>query len=329
MKTAGKATALIDGVEKVTGRARFTADISSTSLVGEVLRSPHAHAEILRIDASRARALPGVRAVVTGEDCKVAYGVLPIGQNEYPLARGRVRYWGEPVAAVAADDEKTARAALGLIEVEYRTLPAYFSAAEASKPDAVLLHADKPGNLEREVRHSFGEVDAGFAAADLVREAEFRYAEVTHAQMEPDAALAEYDAERGRLTLQSVTQVPYYVHLTLAQCLGMRAADIRIIKPFVGGGFGHRTECLNIEIISSLLAPAPRGAVRIDVSSENHIPTAATAGSLTVREGLRLHLDASASTDIDGDALTYEWALNNDGDFSDFVTTDAVTSAVW
>jgi 4-hydroxybenzoyl-CoA reductase subunit alpha len=179
-----------------------------------------------------------------------------------------VRYWGEPVAAVAADDEKSARAALEAIEVEYRPLPAYFSAREAREPGATLLHADKPGNLEREVKHAFGDVDAGFGAADLVREAEFRYAEVTHAQMEPDAALAEYDAERNRLTLQSVTQVPYYVHLTLAQCLGMRPADIRVVKPFVGGGFGHRTECLNVEIIASLLARAARGRVRICLSRE-------------------------------------------------------------
>jgi 4-hydroxybenzoyl-CoA reductase subunit alpha len=265
---AGKRTPLIDGVEKVSGRARFTADLPGPYLHGEILRSPHAHAEIVRIDAARAKALPGVRAVLTGEDCKVPYGVLPIAQNEYPLARSRVRYWGEPVAAVAADSEKAARAALALIEVEYKPLPAYFTAKAARAADAVLLHQDKPGNIEREVEHSFGEVDAGFARADLVREAVFRYAEVTHAQLEPDAALAEYDAERNRLTLQSVTQVPYYVHLTLAQCLGMQPADIRIVKPFVGGGFGHRTECLNIEIIASLLARAARGTVRIELSRE-------------------------------------------------------------
>jgi len=265
---AGRGTPLIDGIEKVTGRARFTADLPGPFLWGEVLRSPHAHAEIVRIDARRARDLPGVRAVITGEDCKVPYGVLPIAQNEYPLARSRVRYWGEPVAAVAAQDETTARAALALIDVEYRVLPAYFSAKDAREADAVLLHDDKKGNIEREVEHAFGDVDGGFAAADLVREAEFHYAEVTHAQIEPDAALAEYDAARNRLTLQSVTQVPYYVHLTLAQCLGLQPADIRIIKPFVGGGFGHRTECLNIEIIASLLARAARGAVRITLSRE-------------------------------------------------------------
>jgi 4-hydroxybenzoyl-CoA reductase subunit alpha len=266
---AGSRRPLIDGVEKVTGRARFTADLPAPqALVGEILRSPHAHAEILRVDASRARALPGVRAVLTGEDCDVAYGVLPIARNEYPLARERVRYWGEAVAAVAAEDAATARAALELIEVEYRVLPAYFSATEACAEGAVLLHAGKPGNLEREVNHSFGDCEAGFAAADLVRQASFHYAEVTHAQIEPDAALAEYDAENARLTLRSVTQVPYYVHLALAECLKMDPAAIRVVKPFVGGGFGHRTECLNFEIIAALLARAARGTVRIELSRE-------------------------------------------------------------
>jgi len=265
---AGTRQPLIDGVEKVTGRARYTADLPARALTGEILRSPHAHAEILRVDASRARALPGVRAVITGADCDVAYGILPIAHNEYPLARERVRYWGEPVAAVAAEDAESARAALAAIEVEYRVLPAYFSAAEARAEGAVPLHADKPGNVEREVSHAFGDVEAGFAAADLVREASFHYAEVTHAQMEPDAALAEYDAERNRLTLHSVTQVPYYVHIALAQCLQMDASAIRVVKPFVGGGFGHRTECLNFEIIAALLARAARGAVSIELSRE-------------------------------------------------------------
>jgi 4-hydroxybenzoyl-CoA reductase subunit alpha len=267
-RVVGRPTPLADGIEKVTGRARFTADLGSGFLFGEILRSPHAHAEIVRIDTTRARALPGVRAVLTGADCSVPYGILPIAHNEYPLARERVRYWGEPVAAVAADDESTARAALELIEIEYRPLPAYFSAKDALAPGAVPLHAGKSGNIEREVEHTFGEVVGGFAAADLVREARFHYAEVTHAQLEPDAALAEYDAERDRLTVQSVSQVPYYVHLTLSQCLGMSPSQIRVVKPFVGGGFGHRTECLNFEIITALLARAAKATVRVELSRE-------------------------------------------------------------
>jgi 4-hydroxybenzoyl-CoA reductase subunit alpha len=269
MKIAGRAQPLIDGIEKVTGRARYTADLAAVqALAGDILRSPIAHGEIVRIDAARARALPGVRAVITGEDCDVAYGILPIAHNEYPLARGKVRYWGEAVAAVAADDAATARAALELIEVEYRPLPVYTSAEAARAPGAVALHADKPGNIEREVDHCFGEVDAGFAAADLVREERFFYAEVAHAQLEPDCALAEYDPARGTLTMQSVSQVPYYVHLTLAQCLKMEPSAIRVIKPFVGGGFGHRTETLPFEVIAALLARAAGGAVKVELSRE-------------------------------------------------------------
>jgi 4-hydroxybenzoyl-CoA reductase subunit alpha len=274
MSAAGTSTPLIDGVEKVTGRARFTADLPSReALAGRILRSPLAHGAIRAIDTARARALPGVRAVITGADCDVPYGVLPIAQNEYPLARERVRYVGEPIAAVAAVDDATAQAALDLIAAHIEPLPAYFGAKDALAEGSTLLHDNKPGNVEREVRQEFGDVEAGFKAADLVREAQFHYAEVTHAQMEPDCSLAEYDAERDRLTLHSTTQVPYYVHLMLAQCLKMDASRIRVIKPFVGGGFGHRTETLNFELIAGLLARAARGAVKLELSREETLLT--------------------------------------------------------
>ncbi len=273
-RAVGVRQPLVDGVEKVTGRARYTADLPATgALTGAILRSPVAHGIIRRLDTTRAKALPGVRAIVTGDDCAMAYGVIPIAQNEFPLARERLRYFGEPVAAVAADDAATAQAALAAIELDIEPLPAYFDAASARALDAVLLHDNKPGNVEREVDHDFGDVEAGFAAADLVSEASFRYAEVTHAMMEPNAALAEWDVERGRLTLHSVTQVPYYVHLALARCLQLDESRIRVIKPFVGGGFGHRTETLNFEIIAALLARAAGGTVRLELSREESFLT--------------------------------------------------------
>lgn len=254
----------VDGVEKVTGTARYTADMPAEgALVGKILRSPYAHAELLEVDISEALALPGVRAVITGDACDMPFGVIPIAQNEFPLAREKVRYIGDPVAAVAAVDEATADAALARIRLRVRELPAYFKAADARAPDAVPLHANKPDNIERQVHNEFGDVAGGFEAADLVREDRYECAEVHHAMMEPNAALATYDAERGHLTLWSVTQVPYYVHLTLARCLRMEAAHIRVIKPFVGGGFGHRTESLNFEVICALLARAARGTVRL------------------------------------------------------------------
>lgn len=255
---------LVDGVEKVNGTARYTADLPAQgALVGKILRSPYAHAELLEVDVRDALALPGVIGIITGEHCDVPYGVIPIAQNEFPLARGRLRYIGEPVAAVAAIDEATANAALAAIRLKVRELPAYFEAADARKSDAVLLHDNKKGNLEREVHHEFGDSAAGFAAADLIREETFECAEIHHAMMEPNAALASWDAERGHLTLWSVTQVPYYVHTSLAQCMKLDPAYIRVIKPFVGGGFGHRVETLNFEIIAALLAREARGTVRL------------------------------------------------------------------
>jgi 4-hydroxybenzoyl-CoA reductase subunit alpha len=260
---------LIDGVEKVTGRARYTADLDHAgALVGRILRSPVSHGVIVELDVSRARNLDGVVAVLTGDDCPHTYGVLPIAMNEYPLARGCVRYRGEPVAAVAAIDAETAGRALELIELRIRELPAYYTTDDARAPDAVPLHDNKPGNIEREVHHQFGEVDLGFAAADLVRQETFCCAEINHAQLEPHASLAEFDPLTGRLTMQTVSQVGYYLHLMLARCLDMETSQIRVIKPFIGGGFGARVEALNFEIVTALLARAAAGRVLMQLSRE-------------------------------------------------------------
>ena len=268
-EVVGQPTPLIDGIEKVTGQAKYTADLPAAgALVGRILRSPFSHARILAIDTSAARALPGVHAVVTGDDCAFTYGVLPIAMNEYPLAREIVRYRGEPVAAVAAVDEATAAQAMRLIRLEVEELPAYYTAEAARAPDAVPLHANKPGNIERAVHHRFGDVEAGFAAADLVREQVYRCAEIAHGQMELNGALVAYDTARDHLTIWSTTQVPYYVHLMLARCLDMDMSRIRVVKPFVGGGFGARVETLNFEIIAALLARAAGGRVRLLLSRE-------------------------------------------------------------
>jgi 4-hydroxybenzoyl-CoA reductase subunit alpha len=271
--TVGARTPLVDGIEKVTGRARYTDDLPfGETLVGRILRSPVAHGVIRRIDTVKARAIPGVRAVVTGEDFVAPYGVIPIAQNEWPLARYKVRYRGEPLAAVAAIDEASAQAALAAIELHIDALPAYFSAADARAAGAVLLHDKKAGNIEREVDQVFGDVDAGFAAADIVREQTFHYAEVAHGQIELNAAVAAYEPERDRLTTHSVTQVPYYLHLTLAQCLGMDSSRIRVVKPFVGGGFGHRVEPLNFEMVTAALARAAGGTVKMQLTREEGFP---------------------------------------------------------
>ena len=284
---------LIDGIEKVTGRARYTADLTrpGDALAARIFRSPFSHADIVRLDVSKARALEGVIAVVTGDDCPHAYGVLPVAMNEYPLARERVRYRGEPIAAVAAIDEQTAARALELIELEVRELPAYYTSQEARAEGAVLLHANKPGNTEREVHHQFGDVAEGFAAADLVREERIHCAEVNHAQIEPHACLAEYDPASGRLTVQSVSQVGYYLHLTLARCLDMDTSRIRVIKPFIGGGFGARVEVLNFEIITALLARAATGKVMMRLTREENFLTHRARPQTEVRLKLGMRRD--------------------------------------
>jgi 4-hydroxybenzoyl-CoA reductase subunit alpha len=270
MHPIGGYVPMVDGPEKVSGRAKYTADILQPGmLAGRIYRSPYAHAEILDVDVSEAARLPGVVAIVTGADCDRTFGVLPIARSEHPLARDKVRYKGEPVAAVAAVDEATADKAARLIRMRVRELPAYFKAADALAPDAMPLHDKKPGNIERDVHFELGNVVEGFAAADLVREATYNCAEVCQNQMEMHAAVAEYDAARDRMTVYASTQVPYYVHLMLSQILDMDMARIRVVKPFVGGGFGCRTECLNVELVAALLARKAGGTVRIVLSRED------------------------------------------------------------
>lgn len=260
----GVRTPLIDGVEKVTGKAQYTADLMAPgALCGRILRSHLPHARILSVDTSEAERLPGVVAVCTGDDCSIPFGVLPIAENEYPLAREKVRYRGDPVAAVAAVSEEVAAKALKLIRIEYEELPAYFTAKKAMAPGVTAIHDDKPNNVLREVHNEFGDAEAGFKAADLVREKTYHFAEVNHAHIEPNATLAEYDPERDHLTIHTTTQVPYYVLLKVARCLEMPEGHVRVVKPFLGGGFGARTEALHFEIIAALLARKARGTVRL------------------------------------------------------------------
>ena len=293
-RSIGVPTPLVDGPEKVSGRAKFSSDfMAADALVGSILRSPHAHANIVSIDYSAAEALPGVAAVCTGEDCADTYGVLPIAMNEYAIAKGKVRYRGEAVAAVAAVDVETARRALTLIKVEYEELPAYFTADEARAEDAVQLHEKRSGNMERAVDFEIGDVDAGFAAADLVREGTFHLNEVCQVQTEPHAAYAEFDAQRDRITVRASTQVPFYVHLMLERTLGMDKSRIRVIKPHIGGGFGCRTETLHIELVCGLLAKKAQGTVRLVASREETFITHRGRQETAVKIKIGLKKDGS------------------------------------
>jgi len=265
----GSYVPMIDGPEKVSGRAKYTADIMQPGqMAGRIYRSPYSHGEIVAVDVSEALRVPGVVAIVTGADCDNTFGVLPIARSEHPLARDKVRYRGEPVAAVAAIDDASAREAIRHIKLRVRELPAYHTAQDALAPGAMPLHDKKPDNIERDVLFDLGSIEQGFGEADLVRAGTYNCAEVCQNQMEMHAAIAEYDVVRERMTVHASTQVPYYVHLMLSQILGMEMSRIRVIKPHVGGGFGCRTETLNIELIAALLARKACGTVRIVTNRE-------------------------------------------------------------
>src|SRR5580658_8967291 len=270
----GKPTAMIDAAEKTTGAGKYTDDLSVPGmLIGRILHSPYPHARIKRIDTSRAKKLEGVVAVVTGRDAPNPYGILPVGHDEHALALDKVRYVGDNVACVVAVSEAIAEKALELIDVKYEVLPAYFDPEESMKAQTDLIHDNKPGNLEKDYHHAFGDPDKGFAEADHVFEARFIANEVTHAAMEPHCTLSSFELDphtgnRGRLTVQSSTQVPYYLQHKLSLVLEMPMSQIRVIKPLVGGGFGGKSEVIPLEIIAAVAARKAQAPVKITYTRE-------------------------------------------------------------
>ena len=270
----GKPIAMVDAAGKTTGAGKYTDDLSLPGmLVGKILHSPYPHARIKRIGTSRAEKLEGVVAVAIGKDAPNTYGILPVGHDEYPLALDKVRYVGDNVACVAAVDEATAENALELIDVDYEVLPAYFDPEESMKAETDLIHDHKPHNLEKDYHHVFGDPETGFADADCVMEARFLANEVTHAAMEPHSTLAAFEIDSqtgqpGRLTVWSSTQVPYYLQHKLSLVLEMPMAQIRVIKPLVGGGFGGKSEVIPLEIIAAVAARKARAPVKITYTRE-------------------------------------------------------------
>ena len=270
----GKPTAMVDAAEKTTGAGKYTDDLSVPGmLIGKILHSPFPHARIRNIDVRRAETLEGVVAVVVGKDAPNPYGILPVGHDEHALALDKVRYVGDNVACVVAISESVAENALELIDVDYEVLPAYFDPEESMKAQTDLIHDNKPGNLEKDYHHVFGDPDKGFAEADEIAEARFIANEVTHAAMEPHSTLASfeidpYTGKPGRLTVWSSTQVPYYLQHKLSLVLEMPMQQIRVIKPLVGGGFGGKSEVIPLEIIAAVAARKARAPVKITYTRE-------------------------------------------------------------
>ena len=264
----GARVPMLDSIEKVTGKGLYTDDLKQPGmLVGKILHSPHAHARILAIDTSAAERLPGVKAVLTGKETPVKYGILPVGHDETIFAVEKVRYIGDNVAGVAAENEQIAEEALRLIKVDYQVLPAYFHPEESMRAEADLIHDDKPHNIEKEYHHHFGDVETGFSQADYIRDDRFDCAEVTHAALEPHSTLAKFEPE-GRVTVWSSTQVPYYLMKTLAATLQLTEEKVRVIKPLVGGGFGGKSEVIPLELAAAVLARRAGRPVKITYTRE-------------------------------------------------------------
>ena len=259
----------VDGRAKVTGQTRFADDLFLPRMAHcKLLRSPHPHARLLKIDASRALARPGVYLVLTGKDLPIQYGILPVSQDEQALCLDHVRHVGDPVAAVVAREELTAFEALDLIDVDYEILTTIADSEEALATPAPRIHEyGEEGNIHKQVALEFGNVEQGFAEADEIFEDTFFYQGNTHLPIEQHASVAIKDPD-GKLTIWSSTQTPHYLHRALAKVLEMPAAHIRVIATPNGGGFGGKSDPFNHEIVVAKAALMLDRPVKICLTRE-------------------------------------------------------------
>ena len=263
----------IDGIAKVTGRATYTFDVKLPSMLyGKILRSPYPHAKIVKIDASRALALPGVVAVVNGKDdtLGVKQGIWRRYSDlcdEQVLPVDKVRYIGEPVAAVAAVTEEIAEKALDYIDVEYEELPATFEPLDAIKKDAPEIHEGFERNINVTRHIEWGEVEEAFEEAEYIREDWFKCGGQAHMCMETRAAVASYTPE-GKMTVWTSTQSAYYHQALLAGVLGLREGNVRVLAPYVGGGFGGKFELDGAQFCACILSMKVHKPVKIVFTRE-------------------------------------------------------------
>jgi putative selenate reductase molybdopterin-binding subunit len=261
------ATPRIDALQRVTGRATYAGDVQLPGMLyARVLRSPHPHARIRRIDASRALALPGVRHVITHENCRVSWSSGDTRNTRY-LFNNPVRFAGDPVAAVAADDRHIADDALGLIAVEYERLPFVLSAEDALQEGAVEIHPG--GNLSPNARGAHepevyrrGDIEAGLRSADRVFEDHYSSAHVNNAQLEPRVSVAAWDA--GKLTVYASTQGISNCHADLAKDLKLGPEQVRVVCQFMGGGFGNKNQCHDFDLMAAVLAQETGAPVKLE-----------------------------------------------------------------
>ena len=289
-RIVGKSVPHVDAVKLALGKPAYTDDFKLPGMLhAKILHSPHAHARIRRIDASRARALPGVRAVLTHQDIR-PIRFTTAGQS-HPLPSpldslvldAKVRFVGDRVAAVAADTEDIAERALALIEVEYDVLPAVIQPQDALKAGAPILH-DEPDcsgidgvfipqrNIAAHMVAEAGDLAVGYAEAHRVFEGEYRVPQVQHISLEPHVCISYLD-EDDRLVIRSATQVPFHVRRILAPVLGLPEKRIRVLKPRLGGGFGGKQEIV-VEDIGAYLTMVTGRPVRLEYSRDEEFTAA-------------------------------------------------------
>jgi 4-hydroxybenzoyl-CoA reductase subunit alpha len=269
LNVVGRPLPKVDAAAKVTGQTIFADDLVLPRMVfARLLRSPHPHARIRSVDVSRAAAHPGVLATLVGSELPIPFGILPVSQDEHALCLDKVRFVGDPVAAVAALDEETAEEALKLIQVDYEVLPPLMSIdAALERPDARIHDYGPHGNVHKDVSFDFGGVEEGFAEADHVREDVYFFEGNTHLPMEQHAAVAAYGPD-GKLTLWSATQTPHYVHRAVAKVLEMPPAHVRIIACPNGGGFGGKSDPFSHEIVVCKLSMKTGRPVKVTLTRE-------------------------------------------------------------
>jgi len=269
LRVVGSSVRKVDGLSKCAGVTKYADDIVlPRMLFCKLHRAPVPHARIVRIDSSKAEKIPGVLAILTGKDLPIPFGILPVSQDEHTLCLDKVRFVGDPVAAVAAIDEDAAFDAMNAIEVEYEPLDPILSIEEAIRTPSPRIHDyGDEGNIHKKVALEFGDVERGFREADAIFEDTFYYEGSTHLPMEQHAAVAQVDPD-GKVTVWSSTQTPHYVHRALAKVLEMSPAHIRVIACPNGGGFGGKSDPFNHEIAVAKLALLTGRPVKITLTRE-------------------------------------------------------------
>jgi putative selenate reductase molybdopterin-binding subunit len=302
LKTVGQSERRVDSVKLATGRGTFVDDIDVPNLLhARILRSPHAHARITRIDARRARAMPGVACVLTHEDVpRIPYTTAGQGWPEPSpydavMLDRKVRFVGDRVAVVAAEDPEIAQRACEAIEVEYEVLPALFDPERAMEPGAPTIHdqtdasgiKDASRNLAAHINAEVGSVRDGFAEAEEVFEGRYSVPYVQQSSIEPHIAITWLD-EDHRLMVRTSTQVPFHVRRIIAPLLEIPIRRIRVIKPRIGGGFGGKQEIL-IEDLCGMLTLRTGRPVRLEYTREEELTAARTRHPqiLTVKSGVK------------------------------------------